>query len=99
MDSVDKLLMNLQSSLSRVRDLVDLHLLIASGSLDVFLCIEASRRIFERRDTPELPKELVPPPADWDRPLQVLEEECRIDIGYREAFYTRRSQNRPVNAA
>jgi len=88
MDSVDKLVMNLQSSLSRVRDLVDLHLLIASGSLDVFLYIEALRRILERRNTHELPKELVPPPADWDRPFQVLAEECRIDIGYREAFDT-----------
>ena len=73
---------------SRVRDLVDLHLLIASGSLDASLCTEAMRRTFERRDTHELPKELVPPPADWDRPFRVLAEECRIDIGYREAFDT-----------
>jgi hypothetical protein len=73
---------------SRVRDLVDLHLLIASGSLDVSLCAEALRRTFERRNTHELPKELVPPPADWDRPFRVLAEECRIEIGYREAFDT-----------
>jgi Nucleotidyl transferase AbiEii toxin, Type IV TA system len=73
---------------SRVRDLVDLHLLIASGSLDASLCTEALRRTFERRDTHELPKELLPPPADWDRPFRVLAEECRIDIGYREAFDT-----------
>lgn len=73
---------------SRVRDLVDLHLLITSGSLDVSLCAEALRRTFERRNTHELPKELVPPPADWDRPFRVLAEECRIDIGYREAFNT-----------
>jgi hypothetical protein len=73
---------------SRVRDLVDLHLLIASGSLDASLCTEALRRTFERRNTHEIPKELVPPPADWDRPFRVLAEECRIDIGYREAFDT-----------
>jgi hypothetical protein len=36
----------------------------------------------------ELPKELVPPPADWDRPFRVLADECRIEIGYREAFDT-----------
>jgi hypothetical protein len=76
------------SANSRVRDLVDLHLLIASGSLDASLCAEALRRTFERRNTHELPKELVPPPADWDRPFRVLAEECRIDIGYREAFDT-----------
>ena len=73
---------------SRVRDLVDLHILIASGSLDVSLCAEALRRTFERRNTHELPKALVPPPADWDRPFRALAEECRIDIGYREAFDT-----------
>jgi hypothetical protein len=73
---------------SRVRDLVDLHLLIASGSLDASLCTDALRQTFERRNTHELPKELVPPPADWDRPFLVLAEECRIDIGYREAFDT-----------
>jgi Nucleotidyl transferase AbiEii toxin, Type IV TA system len=73
---------------SRVRDLVDLHLLIASDSLDISLCGDALRRTFERRNTHELPKELVPPPADWDRPFRVLAEECRIDIGYREAFDT-----------
>ena len=71
---------------SRVRDLVDLHLLIASGSLDASHCAEALRRTFERRNTHELPKELVPPPAAWDRPFRVLAEECRIEIGYREAF-------------
>ena len=71
---------------SRVRDLVDLHLLIASGSLDVSLCAEALRRTFERRNTHQLPKELVPPPTDWARPFRVLAEECRIEIGYREAF-------------
>ena len=71
---------------SRVRDLVDLHLLIASGSLDVSLCAEALRRTFKRRNTHQLPKELVPPPADWARPFRVLAEECRIEIGYREAF-------------
>ena len=73
---------------SRVRDLVDLHLLITSGSLDTSLCTEALRRTFERRNTHDLPKELVPPPADWDRPFQALADECRIDIGYREAFDT-----------
>ena len=71
---------------SRVRDLVDLHLLITAGSLDVSLCIDALRRTFDRRATHALPKELVPPPEDWERPFRVLAEECRIDIGYSEAF-------------
>jgi hypothetical protein len=71
---------------SRVRDLVDLHLLIASDSLDLSQCNEALRRTFVRRNTHELPKDLVPPPADWDRPFQIFAEECHIDIGCHEAF-------------
>ena len=73
---------------SRVRDLVDLHLLITSGLLDSSLCSEALRRTFERRNTHELPQTLAPPPADWDRPFRALAEECGKDIGYREAFDT-----------
>jgi hypothetical protein len=73
---------------SRVRDLVDLHLLIASDSLDLSLCNEALRRTFVRRKTHELPKNLVPPPANWDRPFQILAAECHIDIGCHEAFDT-----------
>ena len=73
---------------SWVRDLVDLHLLIASDSLDLSLCNDALRRTFVRRNTHELPKDLVPPPANWDRPFRVLAEECHIDIGYRDAFDT-----------
>jgi len=71
---------------SRVRDLVDLLLLIRSRSLDAAVCAEALRRTFERRGTHGLPQALRPPPAEWERPFRVLAEECLIDIGYREAF-------------
>ncbi|HEY3738445.1 MAG TPA: nucleotidyl transferase AbiEii/AbiGii toxin family protein [Bryobacteraceae bacterium] len=71
---------------SRVRDLVDLYLLIASGSLNASVCAEALRRTFERRNTHAIPVELVPPPVDWARPFQALAEECRINVGYRDAF-------------
>ena len=71
---------------SRVRDLVDLHLLIASGSLDVSLCAEALRRTFERRNTHGLPIDLVPPPTVWERPFRVLAEECQIETEFLEAY-------------
>jgi len=48
------------SANSRVKDLVDMTLLIASGGLD-----DALHLTFERRGTHELPTTLVPPPADW----------------------------------
>ena len=71
---------------SRVRDLVDLYLLIASASLDSDRCTEALRRTFERRATHDLPRELTPPPADWERPFQAMAEECQIDTEYQHAF-------------
>jgi hypothetical protein len=49
---------------SRVKDLVDLALLIGSGGLDKQRILEALRLTFERRGTHDLPASLVPPPAD-----------------------------------
>jgi hypothetical protein len=71
---------------SRVRDLVDLYLLITKGSLEAARCKESLHRTFERRGTHEIPRDLVPPPADWARPFQVLAEECQIPIGCGAAF-------------
>jgi Nucleotidyl transferase AbiEii toxin, Type IV TA system len=62
---------------SRVKDLVDLALLIGSGELDKRRILEALRLTFERRGTHDLAS-LVPPPADWQIPFQALAEECGI---------------------
>lgn len=61
---------------SRVKDLVDLALLIGSG-LDKRRILEALRLTFDRRGTHDLAS-LVPPPADWQIPFQALAEECGI---------------------
>src|SRR5208337_2321080 len=61
---------------SRVKDLVDLALLIGSGGLDKQRIMEALRLTFERRGTHDLPASLVPPPADWQVPFHALAEEC-----------------------
>src|SRR3989442_13593483 len=60
---------------SRVKDLVDLALLIGSGGLDKQRILDALRLTFERRETHNLPVGLVPPPADWQIPFQALAEE------------------------
>jgi len=54
---------------SRVKDLVDLALLIGSGGLDKQRIMEALRLTFERRGTHDLPASLVPPPADRQIPF------------------------------
>ncbi len=71
---------------SRVRDLVDIVLLIQSGTLDVSLVAEALRRTFGRRGTHPIPAKLEPPPPDWTAPFERLADECRLDPSVPKAF-------------
>jgi hypothetical protein len=71
---------------SRVRDLVDLGLLIRSGTLDAFRVVECIRRTFTRRDTHPVPRTLEAPPASWTAPFAALAEECSLEISVSEAF-------------
>jgi len=71
---------------SRVKDLVDLALLIGSGGLDKQRILDALRLTFERRETHDLPVGLVPPPADWQIPFQALAEECGLPTDVAAVF-------------
>ncbi len=71
---------------SRVKDLVDLALLIGSGGLDKQRIMEALRLTFERRGTHDLPASLVPPPADWQIPFHALAEECGLPTDVAAVF-------------
>ena len=71
---------------SRVKDLVDLALLIGSGGLDKQRILDALRLTFERRGTHDLPAGLVPPPADWQIPFQALAEECGLPTDVAAVF-------------
>jgi len=70
---------------SRVKDLVDLALLIGSGELDKRRILEALRLTFERRGTHDLVS-LAPPPADWQIPFQALAEECGLPTDIAAVF-------------
>jgi hypothetical protein len=63
---------------SRVKDLVDLALLIGSGGLDQARLIDALRLTFDRRKTHELPSVLLPPPAKWQTPFAAVARECGL---------------------
>jgi len=63
---------------SRVKDLVDLALLIGAGGLDKRRILDALRLTFDRRGTHDLPELLIPPPADWQIPFHALAEECGL---------------------
>ena len=71
---------------SRVKDLVDLALLIGSGGLDKQRIMEALCLTFERRGTYDLPARLVPPPADWQMPFHALAEECGLPTDVAAVF-------------
>lgn len=66
------------TSNSRVKDLVDLALLIGAGGLDKQRILEALRLTFERRGTHQLPVILTAPPENWQMPFQTLAEECGL---------------------
>ena len=71
---------------SRVKDLVDLALLIGSGGLDQQRILDALRLTFERRGTHNLPTGLAPPPADWQIPFQALAEQCGLPTDVAAVF-------------
>jgi hypothetical protein len=71
---------------SRVKDLVDMALLIEWGGLDKQRILEALRLTFERRGTHDLPASLVPPPDDWQIPFQALAEECGLPADVAAVF-------------
>jgi hypothetical protein len=74
------------SSNSRVKDLVDLALLIGSDGLDKQGILNALRLTFERRRTHDLPAGLITPPADWQIPFHALAEECGLPTGVTVVF-------------
>jgi len=59
---------------SRVRDLVDMALLIQSGTLQSERVVQALHATFDLRATHSVPKALDPPLADWDAPSTWLSE-------------------------
>jgi hypothetical protein len=74
------------SANSRVKDLVDLLLLIGSGELNQRRIQNALRLTFERRGTHDLPAGLPSPPADWQIPFQALAQECGLPTDIAAVF-------------
>jgi hypothetical protein len=71
---------------SRVKDLIDMILLIRSGKLKTEKLIESLEKTFERRSTHDLPKGLAPPPKDWDKPFMKLANDCELLIDVKGAY-------------
>ena len=71
---------------SRVKDLVDLILLIRSGDLQEDRLREAARRTFERRRTHSIPADLPQPPEAWSTQFRELSKECGLHTDIEESF-------------
>ena len=71
---------------TRVKDLVDMVLLINLGTLDRTRVNEGLRKTFARRNTHSLPDRLEPPSPAWERPFRALAEECGLDRDITQAF-------------
>jgi hypothetical protein len=76
----------LQNPNSRVRDLVDLVLLVGSNQLSPEKTKEAIGSTFHRRSTHPIPPFLQSPPPTWDKPFIALASECGLNISIDEAF-------------
>lgn len=75
------------SANSRVRDMVDMVLLIRSSpKLDLSLVKKALDATFKRRKTHALPAILNPPPADWKQRYAELALQCGLSDDLDEAF-------------
>lgn len=73
---------------SRVRDLVDMVLLIQSDKLNKEKLKAAIKATFHRRDTHSIPKALSAPPKEWEKPFVELARECGLSEDLLGAFNT-----------
>jgi hypothetical protein len=71
---------------TRTKDLIDMVLLIRGEKLDQDKTAAAVRATFLKRATHEVPKELDPPPAEWEPVFDALAKECDLTITLREGF-------------
>ncbi|MEI7807653.1 MAG: nucleotidyl transferase AbiEii/AbiGii toxin family protein [Verrucomicrobiota bacterium] len=71
---------------SRVKDLVDLVLLIEQAKLNVSRLGKSIRETFQRRNTHSIPTALAPPPASWAARFSEMAEECGIDADIHKHF-------------
>ncbi len=75
------------SANTRVRDMIDLVLLIASSpKLDPALVKKSIAVTFQRRKTHPAPESLHPPAADWKAPYAALARQCALPEDLNEAF-------------
>jgi hypothetical protein len=76
---------------SRVKDLVDMALLLQQGKLNRERLADSIRATFTRRETHAMPPTLPEPPETWAKPFAQLASECGIPEDIKPHFDTVRS--------
>jgi len=76
---------------SRVKDLVDMVLLLKDGPLDPAQTLDTLISVFRRRGQPRLPTALDDPPSSWTTPFAAMASECGISTDLEEACEDLRS--------
>lgn len=64
---------------SRVRDLIDMVLLVRSGDLSSTRLLRALHQTFERRGTHPLPDAIRPPAEEWSKLYAAMARECGLE--------------------
>ncbi|PIR19833.1 MAG: hypothetical protein COV45_09270 [Deltaproteobacteria bacterium CG11_big_fil_rev_8_21_14_0_20_47_16] len=75
-----------ESENSRVKDLIDLALLIGTKTLKTDVLRTAIGKIFEYRGTHGIPKAISPPPANWESKFGKIAKECGLDGDIAKTF-------------
>ncbi len=90
---------------TRVKDLVDMLLLIREGSVDEAVVSENLRKVFQRRNTHNLLVTLPLPPDGWNVKFDLLAKECGMNESLDQAieivdhFYRRTVESNSLNDA
>ena len=71
---------------SRVKDLIDMVLLVRTKRIKTKKLKEAINRIFEHRGSHKMPDKLKAPPIEWEMPFSVLAKDCLLSITLENAF-------------
>jgi hypothetical protein len=82
---------------TRVKDLVDLVLLIGQTKMDTTRLPMAIRETFQRRQTHEIPDNLIAPPASWFTTFAEMAWECGLETDIENHFSTVEQFYRKLN--
>ncbi len=69
-----------------MRDLIDMVLLIQSGDMNAPMIQKAFSLTFSGRKTHTVPKQVPPPPENWEGPFEAMAIECQIDTDIKSAM-------------